>query len=162
MRGYGGCFTRSSPKYDNTLRLELVDEEKLTAYRQAKEKLLKKRAVHICPICSVQRQLGDNSNDFFVCSYNTVNTVFEPQSNILMLHFADTTERFASNRFSSAQAERVSKFLERSDANDDLYVYCDSGISCSAAIAAAIIRAIGDDDCVFWWNARYHPNHYVF
>ena len=40
--------------FEGALHLELVDKEAVIAYRQAKEKPLKKRNVHISPIRSVQ------------------------------------------------------------------------------------------------------------
>lgn len=145
--------------FDGALHLELVDQETLIAYRQAKKQPLKKRTVHICSIRSVQQRLADIDKDFILCSCDTI---FEQKDNILQLQFANTTDHTDPNVFTIAQADLVAKFLKRSDANNELYICSDSGVSRSPAIAAAVFRAMGKNDYVIWRNTRYIPNHYVF
>lgn len=145
--------------FNGLLHLKLVDKETVIAYRQAKKQSLKKRTVHICSIRSVQQRLADTDKDFVLCSCDTV---FESKDNILQLKFADTTNYTDPNVFTIAQADLAAKFLKRSDANNELYICSDNGVSRSAAIAAAVFRSIGKNDYVIWRDPRYLPNPYIF
>ena len=80
----------------------------------------------------------------------------------LQLQFANATGQTDPNVFTIAQADLASKFLKRSDANNELYICSDNGVSRSAAIAAAVFRSIGKNDYVIWRDPRYLPNPYIF
>lgn len=43
-----------------------------------------------------------------------------------------------------------------------LYVVCDAGQSRSAALAAGLLKAEGQDDMLVWANPKYHPNPHVY
>ena len=65
-------------------------------------------------------------------------------------------------RFQNHHANSIVSFLSRTDANEDVFVCCDSGQSRSAAIAAAVLLAIGETDQNIWNSTEYHPNLLVF
>ncbi|MCR5174273.1 MAG: hypothetical protein K6C09_06550 [Oscillospiraceae bacterium] len=115
----------------------------------------------ISPIRAVLNDLGDPMADFILCSSERdIRTDGMP--NVLFLKFFDTEEENDPQRFRRSDAERIAAFLSRPDANGDLFVCCDSGRSRSAAVAAAVRLAAGEDDRTIWESTEYHPNVLVF
>lgn len=80
----------------------------------------------------------------------------------IILSFEDTTIR-SEKSFNSYMAKQIHEFVENIDFEKyELYVCCDSGISRSSAIAAAILRKHGEDEDIIWKNCNYHPNLLVY
>ncbi len=117
--------------------------------------------VIISPIIAVINDLGDMAADFILCSSNWEIPVYK-NSNVLFLHFFDTENFNHPMRFRDSHAEQIVTFLSKENANEDLFVCCDSGESRSSAIAAAIQLAVGHDDRYIWDCVDYHPNQLVF
>ena len=115
----------------------------------------------ISPIRAVLNDLADPTADFVLCSSETI-VETDGRENVLFLRFIDTEEIDDPMRFRQSDAERICGFLSREDANEDLFVCCDSGESRSAAIAAAVQLAVGEDDLDIWKSTDYHPNGLVF
>lgn len=60
-------------------------------------------------------------------------------------------------------AKKISEFTDNIDFdNEKLYVCCDSGISRSSAIAAAILRKYKKDENTIWKNSNFQPNILVY
>lgn len=79
----------------------------------------------------------------------------------LHLRFADVTDPKRSDAFSVQMAQQVRSFVERLQGGE-LFLCCDSGESRSAALAAAILRALGRDERVIWKSPSMHPNALVY
>ena len=123
--------------------------------------MVKAENIIISPIRAVLNDLGDPTADFILCSSErTIET--DGRDNVLFLRFADTAEEDDPMRFRRSDAERICEFLSRKDASEDLFVCCDSGESRSAAVAAAVRLAAGQDDLEIWKSTDYRPNGLVF
>ena len=123
--------------------------------------MLKADNIMISPIRAVLNDLDDPTADFVLCSSErTIDT--DGRRNVLFLRFADTEEKDDPMHFRRSGAERIVSFLSREDANEDLFVCCDSGESRSAAVAAAVRLAAGQDDLEIWKSTDYRPNGLVF
>lgn len=89
---------------------------------------------------------------------------------ILPLSFADADrpgldvygrDADVSDLMSDEDANRVVTFVNlHKDA--DLIVHCDAGISRSAGVAAAIMKAVNGDDSPIFDNGRYRPNMWCY
>lgn len=115
--------------------------------KQAKEELKKKctKNVKCIIVSSYQNDIEDISKE-----------------NKLILNFDDITTKNEKS-FNSYMAKEIHKFLGNIDLDKyEVYVCCDSGISRSSAIAAAILRKYGEDEDVIWQNCNYHPNLFVY
>ena len=119
------------------------------------------RNILISPIRAVLNDLEDPTVDFILCSTETAVSAAR-RNNVLLLRFLDTEEENSYLCFRQFDAERIRSFLSRADANEDLFVCCDSGESRSPAIAAAIRLAVGQTDRSIWESTDYHPNLLVF
>ena len=106
---------------------------------------LKAKNVFISPIYAVLPDINDFSADFILCSSEQdIGKIV--QSNVFALDFLDTIEVINAMKFKHYHADMIKTFLSRKGANEDLFVCCDSGVSRSPAIAAAIQLYIGEDD----------------
>lgn len=64
---------------------------------------------------------------------------------------------------SAEQAEAICAFVLRCRGEIDLLtVHCTQGASRSAAVAAAVLRGLGEDDRLIWDDPRYCPNRLVY
>lgn len=91
----------------------------------------------------VKEQLPKNA---CVISINTPEAGYLAFSNpVLYLDFSDTE---GSNGMSPFDAKKVACFVMQniSDGREHIYVHCDQGVSRSAGVAAAILRAYGKDE----------------
>jgi predicted protein tyrosine phosphatase len=62
---------------------------------------------------------------------------------------------------SREQAEQVHRFFEKHrEEVQTVVVHCEGGVSRSPAVAAALCRALGGDDELFW--QEYQPNRHVY
>lgn len=67
-----------------------------------------------------------------------------------------------ANLFSQAHAAEIWTFTQRHLSEiERIIVHCDAGVSRSAAVAAALARALNDDDTEFF-GGRYKPNMRVY
>lgn len=123
--------------------------------------MIKARNILISPIRAVMYDIKDPTADFILCTSDERVTV-KDGGNVILLRFVDTEEAGNPGSFSEQQAMRIEAFLERTDANEDLFICCDSGESRSSAIAAAITLAAGGSDMRIWESVEYHPNSLVF
>ena len=81
----------------------------------------------------------------------------------LCMHFADTPDAQRADAFNARTAAELAAFIQSLPASlDTLFVCCDSGESRSAAMAAAILRYLGQDEWRIWHNPHYHPNPLVY
>ncbi len=122
---------------------------------------MKAKNVLIAPIKAVLFDLNDMSVDYILCS-SEMDVRKYTQNNILGLSFADTIEEKHHMRFTKEHAEQIVSFISRTQANDDIFICCDSGESRSSALAAALILYKGEDDLYIWQSTEYHPNRLVF
>ena len=84
------------------------------------------------------------------------------ETNKLVLHFDDVTTA-GKNSFNKDIAGKINNFVKNIDFNKDkLYICCDSGVSRSSAIAAAILRKYKKNENVIWKNYNYQPNILVY
>lgn len=80
----------------------------------------------------------------------------------LILNFDDTIIK-SEKSFNLNIARKINQFIENIDFEKyTLYVCCDSGISRSSAIVAAIFRKYGENEDIIWENYKYHPNLLVY
>jgi predicted protein tyrosine phosphatase len=64
---------------------------------------------------------------------------------------------------SAEQAEAICAFVLRCRNEIDLLiVHCTQGASRSAAVAAAVLHGLGEDDRLIWDDPRYCPNRLVY
>ena len=83
-------------------------------------------------------------------------------SNKLIMHF-DDIDANKPNSFNRQYAKKIHNFVEDIDFNKyKLYVCCDSGVSRSSAIAAAILRKYKENENIIWHDCNYQPNIYVY
>lgn len=85
-----------------------------------------------------------------------------PQENKLRLQFDDVTKE-SSHAFNRSLAKEIHEFIDQIDfEKQSLYICCDSGVSRSSAIAAAILRKQKKNEDTIWENCNYHPNLLVY
>lgn len=77
---------------------------------------------------------------------------------ILRLTFRDVL--IGDGVFTANDAQKIWDALGRNADVTRVVVHCDAGISRSAAVAAAILRAAGDDDAEIF--RRHRPNPHVY
>ena len=66
-----------------------------------------------------------------------------------------------SGLMSDEDAEKVVRFVLR-HSDSDLIIHCDAGISRSAGVGAAIMKAINGDDSPVFDSGRYRPNMWCY
>lgn len=73
----------------------------------------------------------------------------------------DTAEPGEIVLMSQGQAEQIRAFIEKHRAEvGTVVLHCEAGMSRSPGVAAALCRAFGDDDQLFW--QEYQPNRHVY
>ena len=71
----------------------------------------------------------------------------------------DDVERGADNCITEIDALKIVSFVAEVATNQDmLIVHCEAGVSRSAGVAAAIMKAVNGDDWEVFNNHRYIPN----
>lgn len=85
----------------------------------------------------------------------------------LLREFFDDEEIGGKNVISAEQAERIASFIRDQVFAPDsrinrLIIHCEMGKSRSAAVAAATVRWLGEDDMGFFTSNVYHPNKTVY
>lgn len=115
----------------------------------------------VSPVKAVRDDFQDRTLDFIICSDLPFPTAVN-QENVLILRFLDIENELSPLAFQPEDASKIIRFLSRNNANKDLFVCCDGGVSRSPAIAAAVSLAIGKSDMPIWESAEYHPNRLVF
>ena len=82
--------------------------------------------------------------------------------NKLVLHFEDITT-LNNQSFNKALAKKINEFVKEIDFEKyKLYVCCDSGVSRSSAIVAAILRKHKKNEKIIWTDYNYKPNVLVY
>lgn len=90
------------------------------------------------------------------------NVEYVEDKNKLVLHFDDITTT-NHNSINKDIAMQINSFVSNIDfKKEKLYVCCDSGVSRSSAIAAAILRKYNEDEDIIWKNYNYQPNILVY
>ena len=103
----------------------------------------------------------ENVKMIIASSYNG-NVDCVEDKNKLVLHFDDITTS-NQNSINKDIAMQINKFVSNIDFDKErLYVCCDSGVSRSSAIAAAILRKYKKDEDIIWKNYSYQPNILVY
>lgn len=104
---------------------------------------------------------ADNVKFILVSSYDDdIESI--SYDNKLVLHFDDICIKSKSS-FNSDLAHQIACFVNCIDFDKyQLYVCCDSGISRSSAIVAAILRRFGMDEYLIWREPCYSPNMLVY
>lgn len=105
----------------------------------------------------------DTSNiKIIIASSYDADIDFISESNKIVLNFDDTTIQ-NRNSFNLNFAKKIHSFMDNTDIKKhQIYICCDSGISRSSAIAAAILRKYNEDENIIWNNYNYHPNLLVY
>lgn len=103
----------------------------------------------------------ENIKMIIASSYNS-NIDYVDDKNKLVLHFDDITTA-SRNAINKNIAMQINKFVSNIDfKKEKLFVCCDSGVSRSSAIAAAILRKYKEDENIIWKNYSYQPNTLVY
>lgn len=106
---------------------------------------------------------GERTAALLCSSYPIREDVIVGKVEWLALRFDDTAIPRGPDSFTHQMGEDVRRFWDGLQGRTQtLYVCCDSGESRSAAIAAAILRRMGENDKPIWRNPRFHPNPLVY
>ena len=121
--------------------------------------------VNVSSIKKARAELKETNTDdvklILASSYNG-NIENVKEKNKLILQFDDVTT-IGNNSFNKNIAGKINRFVKKVDFNKDkLYICCDSGVSRSSAIAAAILRKYKKNEDVIWKNYNYQPNILVY
>ena len=77
------------------------------------------------------------------------------------IRLPDTVEPGDIVLMSRQQAEEIHAFIEKHRAEvETVVLHCEAGMSRSPAVAAALCRALGRDDTLYW--QEYQPNRHVY
>lgn len=79
----------------------------------------------------------------------------------LVLEFADVAYEHPQ-AMTREQAREAAAFFLGHRGRGTIMVACDNGQARSAAMAAALLRSLGEDDGWIWDNPRFRPNQRVF
>lgn len=109
-------------------------------------------------LCSINLE---NTKLIVATSYNS-NIDNIKNEDKLILYFDDVT-MINKNSINKDIARKINEFVSNVKFDKEkLYICCDSGISRSSAIAAAILRKYGQDEDIIWKNYCYQPNMLVY
>jgi predicted protein tyrosine phosphatase len=78
---------------------------------------------------------------------------------------AERIPSYVLRLFSDIQAVTILEWVAAVEIKkiDTLYIYCQAGISRSAAVASAILHTYVDSKYLEYWNSPIHyPNSYIF
>ena len=106
---------------------------------------------------AVLPELSEPGIAYILCCSDSNMSVPE-SDHILLLHFQDIIDDKRVEAFSSEQAEQIVHFWKQICDNEQIecvFVCCDAGMSRSPAIAAALMRELGQNDDCIWSDAEY-------
>ena len=121
--------------------------------------------IQICPIKQLYGILEQAELPHTVavlCSSYGVREARVPVPHIVEI-FDDVDREIPGRSLSAGAAQRIAHVVKHvAPETEVVYVCCDSGISRSSAIAAAVCRYFGISDSPIWENPKYQPNPLVF
>ncbi len=122
--------------------------------------------VFVCPIkqlylMNAQGEIPANSVAI-LCTTDEIDS--NKLSGIPYLHipFADVPNTSSPDAFTAANAQWIRNFIDTHNQATAMFFCCDSGESRSAALAAATMHYLGQNEMLIWKNTRYHPNPLVY
>ena len=108
------------------------------------------------------KRINTSNIKIIIASSYDIDIDFISDNNKLILNFDDITTRNKTS-FNKSFAKEIHSFINNIDFEKyKLYICCDSGISRSSAIAAAILRKYNEDENLIWKDYNYHPNILVY
>jgi predicted protein tyrosine phosphatase len=122
-------------------------------------------AIRICPIKQLYGILAQEEHPHSVAVLSSSFDVRESRVPIphIVEIFDDVDREIPGRSLSAEAAQRIAHFIKNVGPEiETVYVCCDSGISRSSAIAAAVCRYFGISDSSIWENPKYQPNPLVF
>ena len=122
-------------------------------------------AIRICPIKQLYGILAQEEHPHSVAVLSSSFDVRESRVPIphIVEIFDDVDREIPGRSLSAGAAQRIAHFVKNIGPEiETVYVCCDSGISRSSAIAAAVCRYFGISDSPIWENPKYQPNPLVF
>ena len=122
-------------------------------------------AIRICPIKQLYGILAQEEHPHSVAVLSSSFDVREARVPIphIVEIFDDVDREIPGRSLSAEAAQRIAHFIKNVGPEiETVYVCCDSGISRSSAIAAAVCRYFGISDSPIWENPKYQPNPLVF
>lgn len=122
-------------------------------------------AIRICPIKQLYGILAQEEHPHTVAVLSSSFDVRESRVPIphIVEIFDDVDREIPGRSLSAGAAQRIAHFIKNVGPEiETVYVCCDSGISRSSAIAAAVCRYFGISDSPIWENPKYQPNPLVF
>ena len=122
-------------------------------------------AIRICPIKQLYGILAQEEHPHSVAVLSSSFDVRESRVPIphIVEIFDDVDREIPGRSLSAGAAQRIAHFVKNiAPETEVVYVCCDSGISRSSAIAAAVCRYFGISDSPIWENPQYQPNPLVF
>ncbi len=122
--------------------------------------------VRVLSIKEAKEKVKQNNNtDYikFIIATSYDNDIEEiSETNKIILKFDDITNQ-NKNSFNADLAKKIHNFIaEINFEKYQLYICCDSGISRSSAIAAAIFRKYNEDENMIWEDHNFKPNLLVY
>lgn len=96
-----------------------------------------------------------------VCTSYTINPSRLPETESCLIQSFEDRAAPGPASFSSRLARQAAQFIQTRDTSE-FAVCCDSAMSRSPAMAAAILRYNGQSDRVIWQNPHYQPNPLVY
>ena len=121
--------------------------------------------IKICPIKQLYGILAQEEHPHSVAVLSSSFDVRESRVPIphIVEIFDDVDREIPGRSLSAEAAQRIAHFIKNVGPEiETVYVCCDSGISRSSAIAAAVCRYFGISDSPIWENPKYQPNPLVF
>ena len=122
-------------------------------------------AIRICPIKQLYGILEQVEHPHTVAVLSSSFDVRESRVPIphIVEIFDDVDREIPGRSLSAGAAQRIAHFVKNIGPETEVvYVCCDSGVSRSSAIAAAVCRYLGISDSPIWENPKYQPNPLVF
>lgn len=113
---------------------------------------------------AVLPELSEPGIAYILCCSDSNMSVPE-SDHILLLHFQDIIDDKRVEAFASEQAEQIVHFWKQICDNEQIecvFVCYDAGMSRSPAIAAALMRELGQNDDCIWSDAEYDLNPLVY
>lgn len=137
--------------------VDFIDDLKTTYYTQKENK---QKAFQVEVLSRHEMSLKANEEIPYACviSINTLGREhLDIATPVLYLDFNDTTDE---NGISMFDARKIAIFVSSNVAqgNKHIIIHCDQGISRSAGVAAAILKAYNMDEDIILKNSRYCIN----
>ncbi len=97
-----------------------------------------------------------------LCTTGEINRAKLNGITYLHVPFEDVSNPSSANVFSLANAQQICRFIDAHSHAAKIFFCCDSGESRSAALAAATMHYLGQNEMLIWKNTQYHPNPLVY